>query len=388
MPPVSSKAKAPSKFVQDMGAKGAEAVAKHAGDETRIGFINLPPGIDYGVAQLTQCYAAQYDSGTNKDKWYVRMVGNVMEPTEATSLQGGKMRVRGLQTTLKVDLFDLKKRDGTVWSDFDRQVDTLMNELRKLGGKDFTKDATLEDVESLCEQLVAAAPYFAFSTSPRIAQEDDPQKGIKKGQVTGAWENWHGSEGLEDYSPEEVQAVVKDNTGPVPASSKNGHTPTANGTAPKPAVGKAPAPVPAKKEPEKPADPPFVPEESTDLDMLAEVAKSDLDISESAGKRLIALAVEAGIKESKAQNSDTWEQVVGWIREASGGTPEPEPAEEGLKVGDWVGFHPKNPVTKRKAKDPVRCEVIAVGDSTVDLKSGKATYKAVSLDDLVEAPAE
>lgn len=377
MPPTTKSVKSP--FVAAMGARGAEAVAKHANDDTQYGFVNLPPGIDQGIAQLTQCSVEQYKTGSNKGQFYLLFVGNVYEPFEATAISGVKIRVKGLQTRLRVDLFDLKNSKGEVWSDFDRQFGIALNEMRKLGGPDFTKGATIDDIEPLGQQLVEAAPFFRFSTTPRIAQKDEG--GVKKGDVTGAWENWHGTEGLEDYVPEEVKAVAKDNTGPAKAATKpsaNGAKPTTNGK-----------PAPTAKTPEPDPEPPFSPEESTDLAMLCEVAKSDTELAGPSGERLVALAVEAGIPEKQAKATNTWDELVEMIESAGSGTPEEQTGEDGgLAVGSWVGYHPKNPVTKKPAKDAVRCSVTAVNGDKVDLKAGKATYKSISVDDLVEDPGE
>lgn len=391
--PVTSKVKVPlSKMLGADAAKVQEAIAKHADDETRYGYINLPPGIDNGIARLTAAYFSQYKKGQNEGKIFFRATGNVFQPTTATARDGSKMRVKGLVTSIQIPLFDQKNKKGEIYSDLERQTDIIMNELRKLGGD--TKGATIDDMEMIAETLVAAAPFFKFHTTPRIAQEDG--NGFKKGEVTGAYENWDGTEGLEDYTPEQEQLVGNDNTESVATNgqtSGKATTTTAtstNGTTKATAVGpkKSASPQSAAVE-EAPA---FVPETSEDLDTLVAHADSDSDLKADAENRLKELGIAAGISDKEQLKMNTWADVAAAIQEAwnAAATEGNENTDdgEGLKVGDFVGFHPKNPVTKKKQKDAVRAEVTALGEDKVDLKVGKASYKNVPFDDLVADPGE
>lgn len=381
-----------------LGPVFAEGVVKHAEDTTIAvaGFVNLPPGITNGIAQLTEMYFGVYKTGEDKGETFCRMAGNVYEPLTAMMVKSGKMstetmRTRGKTTSLmfgpiKDTVIKSGKNAGQVKTvqDF---ADEIMRHMRALGG-DTSGVSCLDDLESIAETLVAEAPYFEFVTEPRIAQADNLQKGVKKGDITGAWEKW--GKRIEDYEPAPVQKVGVDNTGQVatPPPSQNGTTPP-NGKAATPPTQKVqPHPVQAPIEQVQPHEEqaPFVVETCEDLDLLLQYADSDHDLGPDAQNRIIELGVAAGGNQNALQSAPTWAGTVEMVNALLAGGGNDETA---VKVGDPVGYFPKNPTTKKKEKNPVKAFVEAVNDDgTVNLKVGKAKFKNIELTELVDAPTD
>lgn len=393
-------AKAKNPALARLGAGFATSVAKHAEEDTTVsaGFVNLPPGIGNGIAQITELYFDTYKKGENKDKVYFRGVGNVFQPLSAPIVVAGKMsqtetmRTRGKTTSIMIGpIEDTVIKSGPNAGQVktvDDFADEICRHLRALGG-DTTGVASLDDLESVCESIVAAAPFFGFTTTEKIAQKDDPQKNIKKGDITGAWERWHGTEGLEDYEPPAIEKVGKDTSGPVqgtqPVSppTSNGST---RGTAAPPTKPTAPVTTP------KDEAAPFVVETCEDLDVLLQYANSNHDLAPEAQHRIVEIGTEAGGKLSELQGAPTWEATVEMVRalQAGGGTTTNESEGDGVKVGDFVGYFPKNPTTKKKEKVAVRAKIESISDdgSTVNLKVGKASFKGIALTELTDAPDE
>lgn len=387
-----------SKLGAKYGNKANQAVVAHAEDETTYGFIALPPGIINGVAQLQQCYFAEYKEGDNKGEYYFRASGVVIEPTVPVPTKTGPMIVTNLSTSIMVPFCETNYNGKKV--PMEDNIQRILLEMRRLGGPEFTAGATVDDLEDLAAQLEEMAPFFKFSTQARIAQKDVPDKGIKKGDVLdGCFENWHGTQGLDDYSPPAPpKATVKaggaaaaevkpSGNGQKAESGKNGGqqpNPTHSTRAQKP-TGKKPA----AKEPE-PEPEPEAPEE-VDLDALAaDAADTDSDTCTESGENLINLAIEAGVEEDWVRDSDTtWDMIVDAIRnqgDGDQGGDENDQAAQIPKVGEELGYCPINPRTKKPVDKPVKCEVIAVNEDeeTVDLRSGKATYKNIPWSEIVE----
>lgn len=92
MPPIQKKSSVLAKF----GPQLNQAVAEHSADPVEYGPVNLPPGINNGVAQLERAYFDVYKTGDNTGKPYFRASGVVIEPAEHA----------GLRTTVMIGLVD------------------------------------------------------------------------------------------------------------------------------------------------------------------------------------------------------------------------------------------------------------------------------------------
>lgn len=182
-----------SGLAKRFGGRLDAVITKHAHDETEYGFQRLPAGINNGVAQVTKCYFDTYKKGEGLiGEYYLRCEAVVVSPIMLRLPDGSEMRVAGLTTSIMRPLCQIKRGNGDIVSQ-DESVAEVMNELRKLGGDTSgIKDAN--GLESLASAIAKARPFTRFDTSvrePRPNTQDKP----------GTWENWRGSQGLEDFSP-------------------------------------------------------------------------------------------------------------------------------------------------------------------------------------------
>lgn len=374
-----------------IGQRLNKSVAKHATDATKYGIVRLPPGINNGIARLKECGFGVYKEGANKGQPFFRAMGVVVSP-ESIETADGPTPVAGLQTSIIVPLCDTKNADGQETS-FDEHVETVMNEMRKLGGPDFTASAeTAEDLASLANDLVEAAPYFRFSTSAG--------KKTPKYPTPRTWENWHGSKGLEDYSPPDAEPE-DDQSGDVEEPEEKPSKPAGKGTKPTPSGNGKPRKdlkTAAKKveeeEPEESAEEP----DFNDLESLAERADEG---DEDAAATLAEHAANAGIDEDTVTSAKSWSSIVELIKgrgseedEEGDESAEDEEVEEeeeessGPEIGSVWMYRPIDKKTKKPGK-PVKVEVMEVsedGDKVTIRSKTKppVVYKGVSVEKLSE----
>lgn len=332
-----------------------KALKGHAQDETDYGrdYIDLPSGITGGIAKLVEAKLGIYQSGNNEGEKFLHLAGVVLEPKVAIKtvrvwengkvkiLSSSEVTVEGQRTSQTLALCDVTKADGSV-NDMDGNIESALNELRKVGGKKCTAEiGSEEDLADVLEALKESAPFFRFSTTSSNPTEQYPIERI--------WENWRGTEGLEDYEPEDTVDVV-DATG--------------------------------EEEPE---------EEETDTEDLAALGEAADKGDDTAEATLSEKAEEVEIDPN---DFPTWAEVATAIEEA----PEEEDSdddEEGEEEGDEeeeeddpekgevYGYKPPR---KRKA---VECEVLVVfpRKKTCNLKSlddGKM-FKGVPFSKLEES---
>lgn len=356
--------KGKSQLLAKYGNRLAQAVQQHADAPPEAGRVDLPPGIRNGVARLTDCYFGQVQPGKqNAGEYFFRAVGVVVEP-KSVVFNGQDIGVEGLQTSIMEMVCDTKKQDGTVVS-LNDHVKNVMNHLKLLGAG--PEAFAGGDLEAVAAALKQAGPYFRFSTSPR--------KDMKTGEVTGAWENWHGGQGLEDYQPP-AERDVEDSS-----ADRNGYGPADDVPDAAPAVlahNAAAAATPQAKA--APTAEPDTLSSAADnnLDELAEAADGGDD---DAQQRLGDLAAEEGVPEDQVTGAASWAAVAELIRAARGeGAQSPA-------VGTCWKYAPVNARTK-KAGEPVPCEVVAVADGHVTLKNlanPKMIYKNVPVAQLLPA---
>lgn len=361
--PTTTGKPATSGLMAKYGAKLDQAVRDHAGDETDYGFLRIPPGINNGIAQLRDCYFAQYKTGQYKDEYYCRMIGSVLSP-ESVNVQGQKVPSRGCITSQMFPCCDTKGKDSATGEEIiipqSENIARILNEFRCLGGEDFTAGATGADLEKLAQELQKAKPYFKFTTSP------------KKDQKTGQydynlppWENWQGSKGLENYSPPEGATVAVNDQSSIPGQQQ-------------------PPMVNIDTTPQQSNNGTGVEySDNEDLDSLLSRAKEDGPSAEQARTRLTEMAIAAGHSEDIIKATETWEEVVGLINSP-------------IEGGEWKGpcvdeVYSYAPLDKsKKPGKPINCVVLMVDESakTVTLRredNERIVYKSVEWGQLQSA---
>lgn len=356
-----------------LGDAGRKALLNHKEDETTYGMMDLPAGIEGGVAQLVDCRFSEYENGENKGKLFFYAAGIVVEPTEFTDKDGKTTKVAGMRTSIMEPLHDTPQRQSR--PTLDDHVQWVLNELRKLGAE----TAELEDLDNL--EAVAAAlkdakPFFNFRTWVGQATPAFPNP-----RVNSQW-----IKAVEDYGVAEDSTDVVDESGEVEEPAK----PAAKTPPPtKPATPAKPA---AKAPPKKEPEPEPEPELSVEK-LVADATEGD----ENAQAKLKELAMAAGSSEEDVDNAADW-NAVGELISA---TSESEPAtEDEWKPGltdiykyQVIDPKTKKPVVDAKTKKPkphAEVEVIEVDEDkrTVDLKSvdnPKLSWKGVSWDALESA---
>lgn len=382
-----------------------KAIKKHAKDDTTYGLIRLPGGINNGIAQLQAIEWGTAQNGNNKGQPFCRLAGVVHEPKTMATVDGVQ-QVAGLQTSILIMLCDTKSSEGKVTTAEDNMA-RLLNEIRRIGGEDFTESAeSVEDLEELCKDLVEQKPFFRFSTELSKTQIDPKTKKPKVNPATGkpyeprVFENWHGSKGLEEYSP----ASAHPEEGVAVEADEEVEEEQEEGTKTSPKGGGKPPAVVEDDEPE-----------FQDMDSLAKKAQKG---DAKAEAQLRAYATKAGVSEEDVDNAEKWAEVVEMIRNAGDEEAEEEAeeaeeeeeakeeaedeeeseeeeAEEEEEVpepptkGEVVMFKPIDPKTKKTAKTPTECEIVAVDKKaqTVTLKNleTKKQYLGVKWDQLLES---
>jgi hypothetical protein len=277
------------------------ALKAHAKDETtyRQEFIDLPPGINGGIAEIADAKLGVYQSGDNQGERFLYLAGVVLEPEsvtyspkvwkdgKVTLLDPVTVEVKGQRTSQTLPLCDTTTRGGKEKSQ-NENVSVALNHLRMLGGEDFTEDLqSQEDLEALLETLLELAPYFKFSTSGGTPTAEYPEP--------RTWENWHGSKDLEGYEPEEPEGIT-DATG----------------------EGEGDIPFDAPEE-----EPPEEEEGSVDLVALGKAADAG---DEEAEEKLTELAEAA---EVDPDDIETWEEVGQTLQGKYNSKEEPESWEVG-----------------------------------------------------------
>lgn len=381
--------------VKDKVAKAHQA---HINDEVNYGQMDLPAGIEGGIAKLVDCRFGEYKEGPNKGQPFFLASGIVVVPEEH----------KGLRTSIGPEpLCDTPNASGKR-KEFSDHWGWVENELCKLGAE--RSDLGPDSVEAIAAALKEQKPHFRFRTW-KGTKDDIVEKGGKwfvmrdgkqqagpyssegvlkaanpfAGREPRVQHDWKGVRGLENYQVEIATDAVEDDTEePEEASpAKPGKT-----TRPAP----EPEPEVADEEPET-TEVEVEPEE--DLDALAKKAAKDAD----AADRLKELAKAAGIEDSWVEEAESWAAVVERIRNPGTAEAEkeeePEQEEGGITVGYVYFYKPIDPKTLKPFVDPktkkerkaIEVEVQAVNDkkktaTCKNVDDGKTIYKDVPFDKL------
>lgn len=326
--------------------KLSKMVAKHKGDETTYGVVNLPGGISNGIAKLIEAKFGKYAKGKYTGEDFFRAAGVVVSPEE----NGDGVPVKGLQTSIMIPLCDTTNAAGETTSAEEHGA-RLLNELRKLGAN--TDEMEDDGLEELLEVLVEEGPYFRFTTSQSEATEQFPNPRV--------WENWHGNKGLEDYVGDEDEEVTEDE--PEPEEEDEDEEVEEDGDE-------------DGEEDEGSEDP-------KNLDELAAFADDDPDSDE--GQEAAAALTELAEKNDLDPNEyESWADVVEALSESEEDEDEGSDEEEEEIVPEKEEVYFFKPPRKRKA---VECEVTAVFKTKQtcnlkDLENDGKVYKGVAWSDL------
>ncbi len=345
-----------------------DALKQHRKDQTviRQDFTSLPGGIVNGVAELVSASIGEYKNGDMAGKKFVRLAATVIEPTsvqaiekmwKANGTQRGEiiitrneqMKVKGLQTSQMFPLCDSKSGSA------DENVARLLNELRTIGGDDFTEDIESEDdLAGKLDLLVEARPYIRFGTT--LAE---PSKEYPKSRV---WENWYGRT---DYEPPVgANGSMVDKSASKVVASANGR------------VSK-PDPNP-EGIPEEPAS-----DTMDELDALAEKA-NEPNADSDAQAELEKLALEAGVEQGDIDSAKDWDAVVAMIRSAGGdeaGSGEDTAAEYEPAKGEVVKIEVlKDPKSPKKGKKKMEVEIVGVDKAGKTVTVKDSDTKKVIMD--------
>lgn len=353
------------------------AVKKHAGDETNYGRIQIPAGIQNGVAKLTKCYFDKYKTGDYTGEPFFRCEAVVVKPTML-----GDLKVAGLTTSIMpIPVCDTKNGKGEVVGVSDHVKD-ILNEMRKLGA-DTTGIEDADDMgaalEALAETIQEEGPHFRFSTSRKDGRVD-PKTKVKR--PDGVWENWNGTKGLENFDPDaEAEDDVQEEEAEEPVDVEEEEAPKTKGSGKK-------APPPDDDETTEASD------ETDPLDTLALSADDDDD--KAAQKELTKIAKQNGLTVKEIEeDANSWTHLVEMIKaKIAGGDGEESEAEAEEEEEEKKPYVPsKEDIVMYKGpkdKKPMEYEVIAVYKKTskVDLLNNndrKTTIKSVPFDQISES---
>jgi hypothetical protein len=318
-----------SSLAARIGAKARQAHEAHKNDETTYGNMDLPSGIEGGVAQLVDCKFGLYEKGDNKGKDYFYAAGIVKAPADC-----GGIPIQGLRTSIMEPLCDTKKGDGTVVT-YEEHYAKVLNYLRQLGVN--TAEVDVDSIESVAEALKESQPHFRF----RTWKGDKQTTGKYAGKEPRVNHQWNGAcEYVEDG--ESSPSAVEDSSGP------SADEPAADG------------------------------ENYAALGEAADGGDTD------AAEKIQMAALEAGISQEDIDNADNWVALAERIAS-------PAEAEEAAPDADWKPSKGEVYLFKGPGKKKgVEHEVMAVFEAKrlVNLKNlddGRTVVKSVSWDKLESA---
>lgn len=347
-----------------LAGKLNKALQSHANDETNYGkqFIDLPPGISNGVAQLIDAKIGTYKPGTTYEgKEFLYLAGSVVAPKEFTYIpkvfQDGKvhllpaqtLELSGQRTSLMIPLCETTSREKKVTT-LGENVARALNELRKLE-IDTSSVTSDKELVSLLEVAKEQTLYFRFGTSARDPNAQYPGERV--------WENWYGSKDMEDYEPHSEDDVIDDTEERVDDE-------------------------PVENEEDGDEEEASSSEEDPEAEGFFEGDGTKGDEGDEEAQARLTEAAKG--EDIDTNDYGTWQEVEDLLSggETSDGSEDSEVEEEKAppEKGDFFLYKPPR---KRVA---ISCEVTAVFPSkkTCNLLSaeGKVSYKKVAWDKLIE----
>ena len=320
--------KTKSKFAASMGKEGAQAVAKHRGDATNYGNVDLPAGIEGGVAQLIDCRLSQIKPGKkNAGMWFFIAAGSVISPEQYNGIP-----TKGLRTQIMEVIGNTPTRSRKT---VDEHIEWVLNEVRKFGVD--TKKITINELETVLAALKKKKPKFRFRTWKGQKQTEGPYAGMEP-MTQHSWN------GLYTGETEAPAPPVQDDSGP--------------------------------EEPEEPDVEDVEEEEGEEVNFLELGEQADAG-DEDALTALVDAAKEAGI-DPEDDEYDTWMKLAEALDGAEGeeeeGEEEEEEEEEEFEPPQKEEVFLYKPPRKKKA---IEVEVLAVNSKkkTVTVKNSETGKK-------------
>jgi len=314
-----------------LGAKLDQSIKKHGSDETKVSGGGDLPEIDFGIAQLVDIKIGEYKPGTKyAGEAFFFAAGVVKSPKKAQLKDGTLVAVEGLRTQIGPEpICDKKGAKGEITSSFDQQVAKVLNYLRLLGYP--TKGMAAKDLMAAIGALLKIKPHFQFRTwSAQDGEIEQLPNGKVKfknsvypseaackvanpyaGMAPRMNHDWRGTC---SYVPDEAGTHVQDNSGDAD-SSEPGHEEHEE------AVNTSSGTEETTSE-EESQDIPF----GNDWDDAVADANSANPGEKNpaakakalaAQKKLASAAMGVGYSQDDVDNSESWEQVAQWIREAA-----------------------------------------------------------------------
>jgi len=142
----------------------------HKDDPLALGPINLPAGINNGVAKLIVAEIKEHEDGNNKGEPFASFQGVVRFPDSHNGVQ-----IKNQRATLFIPLYDTPGRKKATFED---HYADFLNELRKFGIE--TAELEADDLEETLSTLVEEEPYFNFTTRgwtpPKTKEDPNPEE--------------------------------------------------------------------------------------------------------------------------------------------------------------------------------------------------------------------
>jgi hypothetical protein len=398
MPRTTSKSAIFAKY----GTKLIDAHQNHVGDETELGFVDLPAGINNGTARLVDCRFGQYKEGDNKGEWFFMARASVRTPEEHDG-----MPVRGLFTQIGPEpICDTPTRSRKTVDD---HIKWVYDQFDLMGLK--REDIDPENLEETAQIVKEARPTIRFRTwkgakqttgkyanqEPRVQHQwlglaphqddDDPGAGVD-------------DDGASDSSdpPEANRAATRATPG---ANGNHRATPTTPAAR---AQTQAQRPAAPHRMPARPARPEPEPEPETnndvgyrdDADMASLVERAAADDNEAI-LLLSEFAVKAGYTEDEVSDAKSWDEVVDMINnprsddepavedetsDDAGNDDVPTPAK-----GESWSYRPRDKKGNPGKAVPVEVVKVDTAKGVCDVRSFKdnTVHKAVPFEHLEQA---
>lgn len=354
-----------SKFLESTVVK--KVIVDHLNDPIRTGGGPLPDTIKNGVAKLIEVY---FDKD-EQDRESFHAIGEVVYP----DFHGGQY-IKGRRTKQWVPY-----SIDTMETDIPRIQSVLVG----LGGKAILGDGKNVNFFKIAEFLNAATAnkpiYFAFSTSPK-----KPQGPPKIDKETGEpatvwpWENWYAA--IPGFNE-------KATTGSVPVETQKKTesavvTPLHHDTAP----WSESKPVEETKPAESNEYSLNTYDDSSDIDSLISRATAK---DTSAQDKLGEFAKALGYNDEDLDESESWEQVGGWIKSGvnkGGNSPTdvtPVKAKRVITEGQVYTYEPVNKKDDTKRLKSRECRVLKIDNirevATIQNLAKKDEVYEVAFDD-------
>ncbi len=345
-----------SEFMANYGEIKGSEVADKLKEPPKTGIIRLPGGIENGILKLKECYFGRNENGD-----FFRCSGTVIAP-ESVGANGSLVPVRGLQSSQVVSF-----KPETWDKADDRGVspkDEVINYMRSLVGDGPFKAEKInllniaEMIQQRANDTTKKPIYVRFSTSQSKPSEKYPNPRV--------FENWHGTHGLENYSPvgmgNPAPGLKEQPKSEVKAESKK-ETPKKE----------------EPKEPEKQV------EYSDDQD-LSSLATRAANGDSEAEKTIREMFDKLGYSEADWDGCNSFDEITDMIR--SGTKEGPPPRQDGQVKGEFVP-EPGNTVCKYAPPDKrsnvgKRLKQVDVSVEKIDKRSKTMTLKALDSDKVFE----